>query len=255
MPEYGVKHQNSTHESEQEWKQPSMDLTQRVKSFRSRQRQVLSWILSTGRPVRTVVAMGNRLTLLLIGQVLAKPESLVAAVTTEDEAIESIKRHRPSLLICEAPLESGCVISLCIIARAAVADIQILVLISEREDLATWLSLDPLVDVAVATKDLGDDDYPLVRGFIELARKRRYRSKSIRSGTSEHAEEHATRVARLTPREVEVLALVGQGMRDKEIAVELGISHQTARTYVKDVRRKLGAKSRTSAVMKGLARP
>ncbi|QVL52882.1 MAG: response regulator transcription factor [Cyanobium sp. M30B3] len=199
--------------------------------------------------------MGNRLTLLLIGQVLAKPASLVAAVTTEDEAVENIKKHRPSLLICEAPLESGCVISLCIIARATVADIQILVLISEREDLTTWLSLDPLVDVAVATKDLGDDEYPLVRSFIELARKRRYRSKSIRSGTSEPAEEHATRKARLTAREVEVLALIGQGMRDKEIAVKLGISHQTARTYVKDVRRKLGAKSRISAVIKGLARP
>lgn len=80
------------------------DLTQRVRSFRSRQRQVLSWILSTGRPARAVVAMGNRLTLLSIGQVLAKPESLVAAVTTEDEAVENIKRHRPSLLICKAPL-------------------------------------------------------------------------------------------------------------------------------------------------------
>jgi DNA-binding NarL/FixJ family response regulator len=232
-----------------------MDLTQRVKSFRSRRRQVLSWILSTGRPVRAVVAMGNRLTLLLIGQVLAKPESLVAAVTTEDEAVENIKRYQPSLLICEAPLESGCVKSLIVIAKATVADIQILVLISEREDLATWPSVDPLVDVAVATKDLGDEEYPLMRGFIELARKRRYRSKSMRSGISLPAMEAATRTAKLTPREAEVLALVGKGMRDKEIAEKLGISHQTARTYVKDVRRKLGVRSRISAVITGLARP
>jgi hypothetical protein len=56
--------------------------------------------------LETEVAMGNRLTLLLIGQVLAKLESLVASVTTEDEAIENTKRHRSSLLICEAPLES-----------------------------------------------------------------------------------------------------------------------------------------------------
>lgn len=232
-----------------------MDLTQRVKSFRSRQRQVLSWILSTDRPVRTVVAMGNRLTLLLIGQVLSKPESLVAAVTTEDEAVENIKRHRPSLLICEAPLESGCVKSLIVIAKATVADIQIIVPISEREDLATWPSVDPLVDVAVATKDLGDDEYPLARGFIELARKRRYRSKSMRSGISKPAMEAATRTTKLTPREAEVLALVGKGMRDKEIAEKLGISHQTARTYVRDVRQKLGVRSRISAVITGLARP
>jgi hypothetical protein len=153
-----------------------VDLTQRVKSFRSRRRQVLSWSLNTDRPVRAAVAIGNRLSLLLIGQVLAKPESLVAAVTTKDEAVENIKIHQPSLLICEAALGSGCLKYLCVIAKATVADIQILVLIGEREDLATWPSVDPLVDVAVATKELGDDEYSLVRGFIELARKRRYRT-------------------------------------------------------------------------------
>jgi hypothetical protein len=66
-----------------------MDLTSRVKSFRSRQGQALSWILSTGRRPKVVVAMGDRLSLLLIGQILTSPESLLAAVTTEREAIAS----------------------------------------------------------------------------------------------------------------------------------------------------------------------
>jgi len=68
-------------------KQCSMDLTERVKAFRSRKRQVLSCILTAGRSPRVVVAMGDRLTLLLIGQVLARPEHLVAAVTSEHEAV------------------------------------------------------------------------------------------------------------------------------------------------------------------------
>jgi DNA-binding NarL/FixJ family response regulator len=199
--------------------------------------------------------MGNRLSLLLIGQVFAKPERLLSAVTTEYEAAESIKSNLPSLLVCESPLESGCVLSLCIFAKETVADIQILLLISEQEYLETWLSLDPIVDVAIATKDLGDDERPLVRGFIELARKRRYRSRSMRSSISEHTNGPATGIPKLTPREVQVLGLIGQGMRDREIAEELGISHQTARTYVKDVRRKLGARNRLSAAIKGLARP
>lgn len=93
--------------------------------------------------------------------------------------------------------------SLCVIAKATVADIQILVLISEREELATWPSPseDPLVEVAVATKDLRDEEYPLMRGFIELARKRRYRSKSMRNGISKPVMEAAMRTAKLTPRE------------------------------------------------------
>jgi hypothetical protein len=81
-----------------------MDLTSRVKSFRSRQGQALSWILSTGRRPKVVVAMGDRLSLLLIGQILTSPESLLAAVTTEREAIASIQLERPSLLICAPPL-------------------------------------------------------------------------------------------------------------------------------------------------------
>ena len=44
-----------------------MDLTERVKAFRSRQRQAPSWVLTAGRSPPVVVAMGDRLTLLLIG--------------------------------------------------------------------------------------------------------------------------------------------------------------------------------------------
>lgn len=78
-----------------------MDLTDRVKAFRSRQRQVLSWILTAGRSPRVVVAMGDRLALLLIGQVLARPEHLLAAVTSEQEALSWIANEQPTLRIAQ----------------------------------------------------------------------------------------------------------------------------------------------------------
>ena len=53
----------------------------------------------------------------------------------------------------------------------------------------------------------------------------------------------------LTPREREILALVGQGRANKEIAAELGISERTARTHVSHVLRKLGVSSRTQAAL------
>ena len=52
----------------------------------------------------------------------------------------------------------------------------------------------------------------------------------------------------LTPREVEVLALVAEGYPNKAIARELGISEHTAKFHVGSLLGKLGAGSRTEAV-------
>jgi DNA-binding CsgD family transcriptional regulator len=53
--------------------------------------------------------------------------------------------------------------------------------------------------------------------------------------------------ARLTPREMDVLRLLGQHRTDKEIADLLYISPHTASTHVKHVLNKLGAASRREA--------
>jgi DNA-binding CsgD family transcriptional regulator len=64
---------------------------------------------------------------------------------------------------------------------------------------------------------------------------------------------------RLTAREGEVLALVGQGYANKDIARTLFISERTARTHVSNILRKLDLSSRTQAALvagrAGLAAP
>jgi NarL family two-component system response regulator LiaR len=52
----------------------------------------------------------------------------------------------------------------------------------------------------------------------------------------------------LTERELEVLALLAQGMPNKEIAVRLTISERTAKFHVSSIMGKLGATNRTEAV-------
>jgi len=53
---------------------------------------------------------------------------------------------------------------------------------------------------------------------------------------------------RITPREVEILELISQGLRDKEIAEAVGISEKTVYVHVKNILAKLDAKDRTAAV-------
>jgi DNA-binding NarL/FixJ family response regulator len=52
----------------------------------------------------------------------------------------------------------------------------------------------------------------------------------------------------LTPREREVLALLAEGFPNKQIALRLGISDQTAKFHVASIYGKLGASNRTEAV-------
>jgi two-component system nitrate/nitrite response regulator NarL len=56
----------------------------------------------------------------------------------------------------------------------------------------------------------------------------------------------------LTPREAEVLTLVGQGMSNKAVARALGISVHTVKFHLEALFAKLDATSRAEAVAKGL---
>src|SRR5215831_9013732 len=56
----------------------------------------------------------------------------------------------------------------------------------------------------------------------------------------------------LSPREVEVLRMIAEGLGNKEIASKLGISDHTVKFHISAIFVKLGASSRTEAVIIGI---
>ena len=58
----------------------------------------------------------------------------------------------------------------------------------------------------------------------------------------------------LTERQVQVLQLLARGLRNKEIAWELGITHETAKVHVKNILAKFGVNDRMAAVNIALQR-
>jgi len=61
--------------------------------------------------------------------------------------------------------------------------------------------------------------------------------------------DRAAPVEDLTPREMEVLQLLAQGLTNKRIALRLRISEHTAKFHVNAILAKLGADSRTEAIV------
>jgi len=69
-------------------------------------------------------------------------------------------------------------------------------------------------------------------------------------GAMRETEPHAL----LTPRELEVLAALAEGMTNKAIARRLDISLHTVKFHIESLFRKLGARTRTEAVAKASER-
>jgi DNA-binding NarL/FixJ family response regulator len=62
-------------------------------------------------------------------------------------------------------------------------------------------------------------------------------------------EELIARLAKLTPQQVRVLMMLAEGLLNKQIAYELGVSEATIKAHVSAILQKLGVDSRTQAVI------
>ena len=69
------------------------------------------------------------------------------------------------------------------------------------------------------------------------------------AGRSASELELAERMAQLTPQQFKVLMMMSQGLLNKQIAYELGVSEATIKAHVTAIMNKLGVTNRTQAVL------
>ena len=62
-------------------------------------------------------------------------------------------------------------------------------------------------------------------------------------------EELAARIAGLTPQQFRVMAMLGEGLLNKQIAWEMGVSEATVKAHMTAVMRKLGVSNRTQVLV------
>jgi PAS domain S-box-containing protein len=123
---------------------------------------------------------------------------------------------------------------------------------SRRHYTLRMLGQEPFVDHQIAIKTSSGDRHELEISSAPLRKGHRIvgvfgvmrseQRKVPRPG-------EATAVPRLTPRQHEVLRLLGAGMTTQQMAARMNVSVETVRNHVRMVLAQLGAKSRLEAVL------
>ena len=171
---------------------------------------------------------------------------LVAEACNGREAVELFRTHRPDVTLMDLQMrEMGGIDALSAI-RGEFPEARIIVLTTYTGDIQVMRAMKAGAR-AYLLKGL------LRKELIETIRAVHAGQKRMASEIAAEIAEHATDSA-LTAREVDVLRLIAVGSANKEIAVQLSITEETVKGYVKNILAKLGAKDRTHAVTIGLKR-
>jgi DNA-binding NarL/FixJ family response regulator len=171
---------------------------------------------------------------------------VVGTAATGKEAIEQFRQHQPdvTLMDLELPDISGIEVIRKIRFEDTTARIIVLTMYGGEEDIAQALEAGAKTYLL---KDTSSED--LVRSIREVRRG----ECPIPEAIAERLERH-NQMAHLTPREIQVLELVPQGMRDKEIAAALNIAEGTVNAHFKSIFTKLNVRDRTAAMAVALRR-
>ena len=213
------------------------------------------------KAIRIVLADASRLTTLGIVQVLEKePDMEILAVVTDgEEAVAKTIELEPDVLIIEVDLPKLTGIKATQRVRRELPHVAVVILTALEEEQTLFDAIR-----AGAAAYLHKDCEP--KELVESIRKVRggqfiinekifakpavaskvlaeFRELSVYGPGSSHV------FAPLSPREVQILDNIAQGMTNKEVAYTLAISEQTVKNHMSSILRKLSVNDRTQAVV------
>lgn len=180
-----------------------------------------------------LIVDGDEASRIEVARVLEEGGFRVDQVTTGEEALARARATWPSAVILEIPLGGVSGYEVCRTLKAELGpDLAVIFLSGARTE-----SYDRVAGLMV-----GADDYVVKPAAPdELLVRLRNLLHRLRPGRP------APR-GKLTRREHEILALLGEGLKWHEIAQRLVISPKTVATHVENIRRKLGVTSRSEAI-------
>jgi DNA-binding NarL/FixJ family response regulator len=162
------------------------------------------------------------------------------------DAIAQVQRLKPHLLLLDVNMPDGGGLDVLRQLRAARRAPAVILLTAGMDDTQTLIA-DKLGPEGMVLKT---SDPALLLECMEQVRKgERWIDPEIEERTRQ-VKERASRAPSLTPRERELIELVRQGLRNRDIAAQLGVTEGTVKVYLHAIFDKLGVDNRTELAMR-----
>ena len=165
---------------------------------------------------------------------------VVATASTGEQAIALHRDFLPDVTVMDLQLPKMAGLAAVRAIRSETPDARIIIL-TVCNDENDMYQANEAGAAAYLVKDALPDD--LIRTIRQVHDGERPLSAAMRLRRSERSER-----SKLTPRELEVIRLMAQAMRNKEIATVLGLSEQTVHAHIKNIFLKLQVADRIAAI-------
>ena len=166
--------------------------------------------------------------------------TLVGQASNGPEAIAEFRRHRPDITLMDLRLPGTNGTDILVAIRGEFPDARIIMLSSSDSDGEIQRALRSGASGYVL-KSMPQEELLTVIRTVHAGK--RHVPAAVAALLAEHLGEED-----LTPRELDVLQLIRDGRKNKQVADELSISENTVNFHIKNIVDKLGANDRTHAV-------
>ncbi|MBB5066250.1 DNA-binding NarL/FixJ family response regulator [Granulicella mallensis] len=170
----------------------------------------------------------------------------VAQASTAEEALQEYRRTRPDVILMDQRLPGASGTEALIAIRSEFPHAKIMMLTTSSGDIEIQRALRAGATAYVLKSTPKNE---LLRIIRTVSMGRKHIPSDVGSSLAEHMGQED-----LTPRELEVLELIREGNKNKQIADQLGISETTVNFHIKNIVDKLQANDRTHAVTIALRR-
>ena len=196
-----------------------------------------------------------------IAQILSKEPDLEVVGEAEDSrsAMEAALETSPNIILMDLSLPAPGGIETTQRIKRELPSVSIIVLAVQEDEDALFDAIKAGA-AAFILKDVSPDDLVQIIRRVSngeyLINDKVFSQPAVASRVLKefrelavYGQEAAPIFAPLSPREVEILDNIAQGMTNKQVAYALGISEQTVKNHMSSILRKLSVNDRTQAVV------